>query len=1068
MKNTKWRLFLIIGLAVICAIKIWPPHKKLKGGIDLLGGTSLLYEIDETGMERYQGNLAQDMATVLKRRVDPDGVRNLIWRPQGKNRLEIQMPRPPAGAKEIRQRYQHALLTLREKNLKLSSVREAALTGNDKRLAEIKKQFPDRKKEIDAYAKALVEFTAARKSKNLDRLTAATVSYRKARRALQQRNLDIVQLGHVLDLDPVAPERKKQLDAIEKAHPKLKDKIAELQILYRAWSDQKGPLDDPEDLKRLLRGSGVLEFRILPQFTNNRDEFAEQITQLKKQGPIRRVESGPYAWFQIKNPEDFKPERSIVEPYAEKSYVLCFTSPEKTLLHKTGRDAWRLAGAMPDRDQSGYPAISFRFDERGARYFYTLTSSNKDKPLCILLDGVAYSAPNIQQAIRDRGIITGNFTQKEVIYLVNTLRAGSLPAKLKQPPISEKTIGPSLGRDNLIAGFRAAVIGLAAVLIIMAVYYFFAGLVANVALALNLLFLLGAMSMLGATFTLPGVAGVILTLGMAVDANVLIYERIREESAKGSGLRMAVQNGYRRAFNAIIDSNITTIITSAILYYVGSEEIKGFGITLMLGLIISLFTSLFVTRTIFTLLIDLRVIRKLPMLKLIGIPNVDWNRLRRYFLPISLAAVILGWVLFIVRGNEIYDIELAGGTSITFRLKDGSEMDVSRVREKVARIGDELESPAIRNATIYAIGSGKNQYEIVTAETDHQRLKDAIESSFADVLAIRRPLQYDKKNVTVAPIIEPTRLIDARELDLSDYQGGVSITIKGIRPAVSLADLKGRLEAMRSQPEFEKYQWRDFKVFGLAGHKKHPEHFSEAMVVVADPNYDYANYRENPGLWKEEFRDPEVHWVTTALQREQSLEKITKFAPQVAQRAQIQAWLAIGLAVIAIVAYIWIRFGSVRYGLGAIAAAVHDVSLIIGFIALSVWLGQTVVGHFLMIDDFKINLAMIAALLTIIGYSINDSIVVYDRIRENRGKLANVTSRIINDSINQTMARTIMTSFTTLTVVTIMYIWGGPGIHGFNYAFLIGILVGTYSSIAIAAPLLLFQVPRWLKRSSGE
>ena len=290
---------------------------------------------------------------------------------------------------------------------------------------------------------------------------------------------------------------------------------------------------------------------------------------------------------------------------------------------------------------------------------------------------MAISAPNIHSRIYTNGQIMGTFTQTQVEDLVTKLNAGSLPARLIEQPISVKTIGPSIGADNLQKGLKSGLVGLVCVILFMLVYYTIGGCIADIALLLNILFLLAIMAGISATFTLPGIAGVILTIGMAVDANVLIFERIREEQAKGSSLAIAIKNGYERAFSAIFDSNVTTIMTAAILYWVASEEIKGFAITLILGLSSSLFTSLFVTRVIFDWLLKKKIIKDhLVFLHLVRKPNIDWMKALPVFLTISAFLTIGGVTLFFARDdskNSKYDIEFTGGTSVQINLVEGAK-----------------------------------------------------------------------------------------------------------------------------------------------------------------------------------------------------------------------------------------------------------------------------------------------------------------------------------------------------------------------------------------------------------
>ncbi|GAG76634.1 unnamed protein product, partial [marine sediment metagenome] len=295
----------------------------------------------------------------------------------------------------------------------------------------------------------------------------------------------------------------------------------------------------------------------------------------------------------------------IAGQFGDKYYLLASNKPGETMLHSPQGKDWKLKKASPGRDpRSGQRAIDFVLDERAGILFGQITGRNIGKPLCIILDDLAISAPTINSRITTNGQITGSFTLTDVADMVNKLSAGSLPARLIEQPLSEKTIGPSIGADNRDKGVKAGLVGLILVIVCMVVYYTLAGSIASFALLLNILFVLAIMALVKATFTLPGIAGIILTIGMSVDANVLIFERIREEQRKGSSLRIAIKNGYEKAFTTIFDANLTTFITAAILFWVASEEIKGFAIVLMLGIISSMFTSLFVTRVIFDFLLS--------------------------------------------------------------------------------------------------------------------------------------------------------------------------------------------------------------------------------------------------------------------------------------------------------------------------------------------------------------------------------------------------------------------------------------------------------------------------------
>ncbi len=337
-------------------------------------------------------------------------------------------------------------------------------------------------------------------------------------------------------------------------------------------------------------------------------------------------------------------------------------------------DGSLLSSAYPDKDNVGRPIVGFSFGPEGAGLFGTLTRKNvaegsgpdatkKNRYLAIILDGLVMSAPTINSEIRDRGSISGSFTQKQVEELVNILRAGRLPATLKPQPVSESTIGATLGVDTIVSGVIAVVIAFLAILLFMVVYYRFAGLVACVALLANLLLTIGFMVFVQATFTLPGLAGLVLMLGMAVDANILIYERLREERERGAGLALAIRNGYDRALPTIIDTHLTGIFTAVVLYIVGNDQLKGFGVSLTVGLIISLFTSLYMTRVMFDYWLSRGWLHKLSMLRLFAKPDIDFMGIRYVMFTVTAVVSVLGVALFIGRLPNDLNIDFVGGTA---------------------------------------------------------------------------------------------------------------------------------------------------------------------------------------------------------------------------------------------------------------------------------------------------------------------------------------------------------------------------------------------------------------------
>ncbi|MFH0982378.1 MAG: protein translocase subunit SecD [Planctomycetota bacterium] len=1188
----KWAL--VIVPIVAAGLAIYPPQNRLKGGIDLVGGTSLLYEIDTAGMKGSEAsNLSGRVMNILQRRVDPNGQLNLVWRPVGNTRLEIQMPRPPKEVLERREAYKAALAKLQAKNITRVDI-ELALNSPEAEwqawVAEQARIVPERGPKLEALKQAHDAYRKVQSQVDADLAEeqAAEAGYDTALADVEWTVLPLGRLEDVLALrNP--KEREKELTDLKTRHSAYAVLIDEVRKEYDVWSRNKGTLEDPSDLKRRISGAGVLEFRILaerdptnPGYTQSQDPnlrqpIADYVEKLHLHGP--RLQAGEkYGWFPIENVGSFMfslrdkdisefekvkdQSTEIVEKYAGGYYVLMHTEPEYGLLHLQKGASWKLVRAYPMTDpNTGRPAVSFTLDPRGGRFFGELTRKNIKRQLAILLDGAAMSHATIQSQINESGQITGDFTLDKVKELVTVLEAGSLPARLKETPLMEYTVGPSLGKYNRDQGMHAAAYSLVAVVIFMALYYLVSGVVADIAVLLNLLFTLAIMAMLQATFTLPGIAGMILTVGMAVDANVLIMERFREERARGVPLKKAVKLGYERAFSAIFDGNLTTLITAVILGYVGSEEVKGFAMTLGFGLCTSMFTALFVTRLLLNTLIDLRLVKDLPMLRLIRTPNIDWLRLRWVFWPASLAIMIAGGAFFVIgtlRNKEaLYDIEFLGGTSVQLELKPGINLSDEEVRQRItstapnsaaswlrsaadhlvsAKLGAgptagrftlqcegltpeqvgalirttfenklarnglsgegnltvvdtkaeaavTLESftAAMQEAAAYArraaenlatakiqtvaalegeaASSGGLAYELVTVETAKDLVQTAIMAVLGQDLAVERPIEFamaanPQTGLEYFPIEREIRYLEdlsgwekvvgeAAHFDVQRYKGGVALVFNDLTPPQTLTGLEKRIREIRLLPEFEGFQWRDYKLFGLgagATTAGEPAYHKFAMVVV-DPNVPCD---EDLVKWEQLVAKTELEQAKLALGSEKSLRKVVQFAPTVAATARAKALQAILLSLTAIVAYIWFRFRNVQFGLGAIVALVHDVVVPLGLMTLLDVLG---------VASIRIDMAVIAAFLTITGYSVNDTIVIFDRIRENRGKHTRLSAAMINQSLNETLSRTILTSFTVFLTVFIMLVWGGPGLYGFAFAMTIGVVSGSYSTLAIAVPL---------------
>ena len=550
-------------------------------------------------------------------------------------------------------------------------------------------------------------------------------------------------------------------------------------------------------------------------------------------------------------------------------------------------------------------AVQLKFDSEGAKQFGRITEQYKGHRFAIVLDGVIQSAPVIRDAIYGGdAVITGRFTEKEARGLASVLE------NPLQTPVSieeERSVSPTLGMDSIRASILAGLMGLAITLVCVLIYYKLAGLVACLALLVNIVLLVGAFQLIpgGVTLTLPGIAGIILTIGLAVDASVLIYERLREEMALGKSLKIAVQTAYQKAFSSIFDANVTTLITAAILFWKASGPVKGFAISLTLGILASLFTALIVGRNCLGWFVDTGRVKRMSMLHLISSKNI--NFLGKGFLACmcSLALLIAGASAFYLRGEKNFGVDFRGGDLIT--LSSPNTIDVGQVRDALKPLG-------LADASIQESAQGGKSY-----------------------ITVRTPLNTS----------------DKVEKQIIQAMPGAGFMVEGSE-----------------------------RVGALVGGE-----LAKSSLV------------------------------------------------------------ALGLGILGILIFVTFRF-ELSFAVGAIVALLHDVLMTVGVFAL--------LGH-------ELTLTMVGAVLTIAGYSINDTIVVYDRIREGlaSGRRGTI-EQIMNESINQTLSRTILTSTVTLIPILCLFLFGGAVLRDFSLAIIIGVVVGTYSSIFIASPIVL-----WWTRARG-
>lgn len=589
-----------------------------------------------------------------------------------------------------------------------------------------------------------------------------------------------------------------------------------------------------------------------------------------------------------------------------------------------------ISDARQDFDQNGLVTVDLQMNSQGAKIWKRITGENIGKQVAIVLDGYVYSSPVVNDQIPNgrSSISGGQMSVTEAKDLANILKAGKLPAPAKI--VEEAVVGPSLGREAVKASMNSFILAFFLVLAYMIVYYKKAGWVASLALIVNVFFLLGVLASLGAVLTLPGMAGIVLTLGMAVDANVIIYERIKEEMRAGKGVRLALSDGYKNAYSAIIDGNVTTLLTGVVLYVFGTGPIQGFATTLIIGILSSLFTAIFVSRVIFDWM--LRKNRTISFsykwtANMLSSTHFDFISMRKKAYILSGTIIVIGLVSLFTRGMD-FGVDFTGGR--TYVVRFDKNVNTEAVRKSLT-IAFDKQSPTVKTF------GPDNQIKIVTKYLINDN-RDNVDSIIQNKLYrglkafYRKPLSY--KHFT------------------SDVEG-------------------------------------TSKLLGILSSQK--------------------------------------------------------FGPTIAYDIREKAYFAIFFALVIIFIYIAVRFRNWQYGVGGVLALFHDTLITIGIFSLL---------HGIMPFGMQVGQSFVAAILTIIGYSINDTVIIFDRIRENvhlfpKHKLI----RNMNEGLNQTLARTMNTSGTTLVVLLVIFLFGGEVIRGFVFALLIGITVGTYSSVFTASPI---------------
>ena len=957
LENVKGQVALIITLVLAAIISL--NVKGLNFGLDLKGGTELVYEVNEAEVElppeEDWDSFMNTIVSTIRARIDPDGVLDAQVIRRSRAGIYIALPG-------------------------LTDQQAADIEDKITRLGTLEMQICAYNKYVDANGETIFDLIREK-----EKLLAWLDENEKAN-------------WNNLLVDPL--------------------RISEF---HQLSEDEGGPILGPDKFK-------WVPHRIEKQLRADSLVFDDPMSH--SQGAL--------------------PD-SVVALFAEEELHAGYTEEKPSLVEfvpvnydEVGFTGEDLIGnrVRPSFDQDGSPVVLYEIKpERSDEY-----ADNSEKHIgdqsAIILDGFLKSAPVYQSRIPGRGQISG-FTQAESAQLSDILKRGSL--KVKPQRQSRVTIGPTLGAASIDRGVWSLGTGAALVLLFILYYYRVAGIVAMVGIALNVGFVFGAISFIGATLTLPGLGGLVLTIGMAVDANILIYERIREELRHGKELVLAVRHGFERAMVTILDANVTTFIAGLVLFNFGVGPIRGFAVTLMVGIITSLFTSFFVCRLIFHFLLASKV-KNLGMTE--WFKNVRFNFLRysRFAMTCSAALIVAGvYSFFAIDPHEKYGLDFTGGASVRVVTKEAMDQNALAVKlRENAEFTAGFPRPQVNTMGDTGPGGTATEFSIklkVSEEQAEQYAADAIAAEARDEIY---KLPYVE---LIQTVLEDTLVPRAfTHADSSQEFGRVRAAQIRVHydGEVQIAEVKQIL----------------LDKLGVAEDAVRVE----AMVDgVADPaatsgtdlrlQFDVPTEVNSESALTSHTRDI---LADSALPLSNPIPDVAELGGRMVGELRSAAIGALIIALFCIVMFIRIRFHEYKYGLAAVAALVHDVLIALGLV---------VVFNYYTDINAELGLSMIAAFLTIIGYSINDTIVIFDRIRENlatQAKFGDTKTSFadtVNLSINQTLARTILTSCTTLFVVGTLFVvnfGSGSDLEGFAFAMIIGIITGTYSTIFIASPVLMW------------
>jgi protein-export membrane protein SecD/preprotein translocase SecF subunit len=988
LENARRTFLLIAALVIGSVLLLVLPDRPIRLGLDLAGGVRLVYRLDfeqayrDGALDRAQpkDQVIEETISIIRSRIDPEGVRNPTIRKLGEDRIEIALPR------------------------------SVQVTGVQARSTTVKELAGDAAAPNVMADIELLPESADLNAKFPGAGGVVEIGREKIRYSARVGNNLVV-------------EHRGEAGTSLAAHPAGSTVV----------------LVSDDQIERLITELGDMRFYIGAteatfqamgkDFTAARQRVVDWLKKPENaQVPISRYnalpeeQGGPpvgIRWFPHRQDEGAAPL-----PREERGLQALQVPKEEWTF--TGSS---LASVTKSQDRMGFPAVSFQTKPEFIAPFGDFTGAHVDESMAIVLNDEVVSFANIGEKLPGQAQIYGRFTDQQVDSMVSVLRSGSLQIK---PVLQQREdVGATLGLESLEQGWIMCALALALVAAFMCAYYRMLGVYSSIALAINLLMQMGGLVAFQAILTMPGIAGIILGIGMAVDANILIFARIREEQEAGKKPMQAAKAGFGHALSAIVDSNVTTVISGAILYFVGTGPIRGFAVTLIIGVLTSMFAALVVVRLLVHWHLERWPNQPFKMGALLANANYSILSKSRAAVGVGLVLVIGGFALFgILDDKKKLGIDFLGGATV--RVRTAKPESASDLRAKVQGLGGEFSSAEVVGLPASRVGEDaftqfritfKTEYKVEAADSDkagtEQIFKDIVRNGLGDVLQPDR-LQVSQVQSTDASTVSGTLYFEA---------------------AHPTADIAARLEAAA--------QLKDVKVEPLSADRPDTVKFTgTARAGILDDSL--------PTLVAGAFVG-ESDTTGKVMKLTEQIPESSVIGRQVVRELRDSAIRALLLSLFMTVIYIRVRFSEYSYGLAAVAALFFDISFTVGAISLLIAIPSV---------HIEFDMGTIAVFLTIVGYSINDKIVVFDRIRENLPRRKGTLEEIVNLSINETLSRTVITSLAVATIFIVLIFNLGTGnvLEGFSYAMMFGIIGGTFSSIYIAAPVFIWLEKRQMRK----